>query len=343
MRLVSICVVILLAFPLAVGLQASSIIEFNDSVSMTLASARSTPCTTPAGAFDTYAKAVLVKNGCYRAMCAPEDMQDDILSEMLQTKMWETGLEGYADSQEGYYIYNLMRVEDNAYEGLLVLDYPPAADDPFLKGLAIQNLRVEKENGRWVVIPLEDFRFLEASGTSLNWGDPELPGITYSGESNDIRIKVLYQTVHIMDNTVTDQNELWFLSSSYYNTTPKPHAEFTSAYRNFTTKCTYIGSEADKAKITHLGLSTAPVYEGEERPDALTVPSGDYASGGSNSGEQWISKKLYPSWGPTLTIDGGGSSIDMRKKIKHPEYYAADLYINGEKVAELDLVLGGAE
>jgi hypothetical protein len=46
-----------------------------------------------------------------------------------------------------------------------------------------------------------------------------------------------------------------------------------------------------------------------------------------------------------ITIEGGGGSINPKKKVKLPEYFAADLYINRKKVAELDLVLqkGGAE
>ena len=82
MKLVSICVVILLAFPLMIGAQAASLYEFDNSVQLTLASARSTPCTTPAGAFDAYGKSILDRNGYYRAMCAPESMQADLLKEM---------------------------------------------------------------------------------------------------------------------------------------------------------------------------------------------------------------------------------------------------------------------
>ena len=39
-----------------------------------------------------------------------------------------------------------------------------------LSYLAVENLRVEKENGRWVVIPLENFRNIEALDQSLEWG-----------------------------------------------------------------------------------------------------------------------------------------------------------------------------
>lgn len=360
MGLVSVCVLILLAFPLVIGAQAASIYEFDNSVQLTLASARSTPCTTPAGAFDAYGKSILDRNGYYRAMCAPESMQADLLKEMLENDkagiypIWEPELDEWADTQSGYYIYNLKHIDSDTYEGLFVveLNYPPdgKAAEINKSYLAVQNLRVEKENGRWVAIPLEDFRHIETISQSLAWGCLGLPGITYAGESNDIRIEVTYQTIHTIDSTVTNQNDLWFMSSSYYDTTPKPNAEFTNAARSQTTKCIYIGSDANKDSITQIGLSIAPVYEGEKRPtnlrdpnQELSKPIGDMMVGGSNTGEQWASKKLNPGWNSTITMDGGGGSTDPTKDVEHPEYFVADLYLNNEKVANIDLTLQKGE
>ena len=360
MKLVSVCVVILLAFPLVIGAQAASIYEFDNSVQLTLASARSTPCTTPAGAFDAYGKSILDRNGYYRAMCAPERMQADILKEMIEKDkagiypIWEPGLDEWANTQSGYYIYNLKHIDSDAYEGLFVveLNYPPdgKAAEINKSYLAVQNLRVEKENGRWVAIPLEDFRHVETISQSLAWGCLGLPGITYAGESNDIRIEVTYQTIHTIDSTVTNQNDLWFMSSSFYDTTPKPNAEFTNAARSQSTKCIYIGSDANKDSITQIGLSITPVYEGDKRPTNLRDPSqelskpiGDMMVGGSNTGEQWVSKKLNPGWNSTITMDGGGGSTDPTKDIEHPEYFVADLYLNNEKVANIDLTLQKGE
>jgi len=360
MGLVSVCVLILLAFPLVIGAQAASLYEFDNSVQLTLASARSTPCTTPAGAFDAYGKSILDRNGYYRAMCAPESMQADLLKEMLENDkagiypIWEPELDEWADTQSGYYIYNLKHIDSDTYEGLFVveLNYPPdgKAAEINKSYLAVQNLRVEKENGRWVAIPLEDFRHVETISQSLAWGCLGLPGITYAGESNDIRIEVTYQTIHTIDSTVANQNDLWFMSSSYYDTTPKPNAEFTNAARSQTTKCIYIGSDANKDSITQIGLSIAPVYEGEKRPtnlrdpnQELSKPIGDMMVGGSNTGEQWASKKLNPGWNSTITMDGGGGSTDPTKDVEHPEYFVADLYLNNEKVANIDLTLQKGE
>ena len=360
MGLVSVCVIILIALPLVVGVQATNIRAFSHSVELTLASARSIPCTTPAGAFDTYGKSVLDRNGYYRAMCAPEDMQELILNEMLEKDdagifpIWDPGIEEWADNRDGFYLYNLKHIDKDAYEGLFVieLNYPPDGKPAEINKsyLAVQNLRIAKENGRWVVIPLDKFRHVETISQSLSWGCLGLPSMTYAGEAADFRIEVSYQTIHTIDLKVPVQHELSFLSGSYTITTPNPNAEFSMAARSNSTKCIYLGHESDKDEITHIAVSVAPVYEGDKRPENLRDPSrelskpiGDMMSGGSNLGEQWASKKLNPGWNSPITMDGGGGSTDPNQDIDHPEYYAADLYLNNEKVATLDLTLQEGE
>ena len=105
----------------------------------------------------------------------------------------------------------------------------------------------------------------------------------------------------------------------------------------------------------YIGASVSPVYAGEKRPDKLRDPLqelskpmlGDTMVGGgsSNDGGLWANKKLSPGWNSTITMDGGGSSLDPSMEIEVPEYYVADLYINNEKIANLDLTLqkGAAE
>ncbi len=353
MELVSVCILILLLLPLAQGTQAAAIQRFPDSVSMTLASARSIACTTPAGAFDTYGKAVLERNGYYRAMCAPQNMQADLLEEMLQKDAqgiyptWDPGIGEWANKQEGFYVYNLKRTDSNTYEGLLVieLNYPPdgKAEEPGRQYLAVQTLRVEKEAGRWVAVPLEDFRYVETASQSLQWGCHGLPGITYSAEASGIRLEVTYQTVHMIDLRVSAPQQPGLFSGSYSDTTPRPNAAFSSATRSQSTTCIYIGKEEAKASITHIGVSSAPVYPGKQPPVNLRIPSGDHISGNSNTGEHWCSQALGSGWPSTVFMDGGGSSIDPTKVAELPEYFVADLYLNHDLAAKLKLVLQEVE
>lgn len=352
MRLVSVCAIILLTLSLVVGVQASAVYESNsNSIWLPLASARSTPCTTPAGAFDTYAKAILEQNGIYRVMCAPEAMQEEIIDEIKEKgktgiyPTWDCGLDEWPDSQNGYYIYNLQQCDKNAYEGLFVIkvSYPPDGQ-PEEEGkmyLAVQNLRAENENGRWVVYPLEDFRNIEAIEQSLDWGCLELPGIVYSGTYSDFRIDVKVQTVYTVESTVQNDNSNFLFggSTSYFDTTPKPNTEFTRAARTQSETLTHLGAAEERGEIERLGLSIYPVYAGEKRPENLTIPTGDQAGGSSNNGESWSSQKTVAGWGPTISLDGGGGTFDPNRDAVLPEYFVADLYVNSELIAQLDLLM----
>ena len=355
MKLASVCTLVLLTFSLLDGTKAASFHEFYNNVRATAAAARSTPCTTYAGAFDAYGKAILDRNGYYRAMCAPENIQKDLEAEMLENNQsgkspaWNSGLEEWANKQEGYYIYNLTEVEKNIYEGLLVveLNYPPNGKPAEfnVKYLAVQNLRVEKENGRWVTIPLEEFRYIESIDADISVSCRELPGIVYTGEAQNFRIEIMFQSVHTVNSTVTEQNDLWILSSSYYDTTPNSNASFDYAAKSRSAQAVYLGDEAKKDQITHIGLMYSPVEQGKKRPVLSPMPSVSDGSSSSNIGNGWSSKHLKPAWNSTVHLNGGGSIYRTAMGIiDSPQYYAADLYINYEKVAEVDLypMKGGA-
>lgn len=355
MELVSGCAILILALSLAVGVQAAEVYDESSDLRLSLASARSTPCTTPAGAFDTYGKAILEQNGVYRAMCAPEEMQAALAEEMTRNQdelgifpLWDAGLPAWPDAQGGYYIYNLVQTSKTAYEGLLVvkLNYPPDGqpEEAGVTYLAAQELRVEKEQGRWVTIPKEDFRAVETLDKSVNWGCIDLPGTVYSGTADHIRVDVKVQTVHAVDNTV-QQEDVLFGSSSYFDTVPKPNAKFSWESWWQTASCTHLGTETEQDAITRLGLSIAAVYEGEERP-ALEFDAYADFSATSNLGEIRGSRKLEPGWGPTVCVcDGGswGSGNVSLSDTEQPVYYAADLYVNGSKVAEMELYLQEGE
>ena len=351
MKLVSVCVIILLTLSLVVGVQASTIYDWSsNSIWLPLASARSTSCTTPAGAFDTYAKAVLDQNGLYRVMCAPESMQKEIIDEIHEKEKtgifpsWDCGLNEWPNLQSGYYIYNLKQCSKNAYEGLLVIkvNYPPDGqpEEDGKMYLAVQNLRAEKENGRWVIITLEDFRNVEAIEQNLDWGCLELPGLVYSGTQSDFRIDAKVQTVYTVESSVqSDNNNFLFGSTSYFDTTPKPNADFTWAARTQGEIITHLGTAEDRDEIGVLGLSIAPVYSRENRPENLTVPVGGHSGGSSSNGESWFSQKMEPGWDPIIKNDGGGGTFDPNRDAVLPEYFAADLYVNDSLIAQLDLKL----
>lgn len=350
MALVSVCVAVTLAAPLLLGTRADAVYEGGGSlprnmdVSAAMASARTVWCTTPAGALDTYAKSVLDQNGVYRAMCAPLEEQAAIGEELRANTeagvypTWDTGLPCWPNTQSGYAVYNLELVGGDAYEGLLVveLNYPPegqAAEESHT-WLAGQSLRTERQDGRWVVLPLGEFQAVETNWGSLPpYNCENLPAYLYEARTENFTVRLRYQTAFRVDSYV--QNNSWFFSSQSFDTTPQPQGEFT-AMDGQELSVIYTGDPADKDEIRSIGVSCAPVQEGEERPELRKAGTGN-VGGSSSDGSNWGARSLERDWGPEVRISGGGGSRHP-KDFDQPAVYAADLYINGVKQAELTLL-----
>lgn len=342
MELVSVCAAIILAVPLLLGTQPTTLRSdstwgSDSHIPILMASARTLYCTTPAGALDAYAKSVLDQNGYYRAMCAPAAQQADIADSMMtranEFPMWDTGLPAWPNTQSGYAVYHFDSDGENAYRGMLVieLNYPPDGQ-PAEEGkiyLAVQTLRIKQEKERWVVIPQEDFQTITTLRTSLIWGCEDLPFRYYEAQADDFTIRLEYQAIFTVDN-YTPNND-WFFSSSTFSMTPQPHAKFT--VRDYQIlRVIYTGDPADKENFTHIGISYAALQEGEARP-RLYVPGTENASADKGSWSLW---SLEPGWKSDMQTGGGGSWNP--DEFSMPEAFAADLYINEKKAAELTLL-----
>lgn len=359
MALVSVCAAVILAAPLLFGTQAQGVyneegrmLTDRTDVVLSLASARTTPCTTVAGALDTYGKALLASSGTYRAMCAPMAMQGELAAGMLEREegnlspTWEANLPGIPDDSQrqsdGYYIYNLEFEGNDVYTALLVFPLKATQEqrEENQMALAVQNVRAEKEDDRWVVVPLDELTYLECMEESLRWGARDLPTYTYSATAENFKVDIHHQKTFVVDNTITVETSMsWFLGpDTRFDSVPKPNAEFDTVYWSHWNTCTYTGSEENKDSIRFLGLSSAPVAEGEERPNLGAPLFADGSSSGS-SGVTKSSRRLESGWGPEVSMGGGGSSGAYKGEEETlPAYYASSLHINGEKAAELSLL-----
>lgn len=357
MKLVSVCIVILLAISMLGGVEIQKVYgrenRFPEEIDYALgmASSRVNYCTTPAGALDTYGKALLTENGNYRAMCAPADMQESIAKEIWEKRAkspnWDSGLECPPDKEKGYSILNMRKSGNDAYCALMVLPlaYPPdgqvAKED--MMWIAFQKVRVEKEDNHWIVMPAEEFKLIEIVDSDLNWGSGALPAYVYSNTWEDFRVEVHYQQIFIIDNIRYLENKLdWFAGNeTFFDTVPKPNAEFDSARWLQTSGCVYTGDDEKKDDYHLLGLSVAVQENLEGRPQ-LIPPGGGYSGGSDSDGNGWRSTWLEDGWDSNrmLCVSSGGSSDAFENIADNiPAYYAADLYINGERVAEMTLQL----
>ena len=353
MKLVSICALLILSVSLAIGVRAAEFREIESSVKLSLASARSIPCSTYAGAFDAYGKALIKQNGYYRAMCAPESMQKTLETELLSRERnglfpdWETGLPAWPKS-DGYYIYNLTACEDGAYEALMVieLNYPPDGKpgEYGMMYLAVQTVRAEKENGRWVILPQEDFRSVEALRNTLDWGCEELPGVRYTKTIGEFRVDVLAQSVHrVKTTTQTTTTIFGSVTESHFDTAPIPNATFDSASMGQYGRITHLGTQVGRDAISHIGISLMPVYTGEERPANMTAAVGHTFWRSGSTGEDVCSQNLSEGWDYPIRLGGGGGTFDPTETLAYPEYYAVDLYVNQKLWIKTELYPQGKE
>ena len=332
MRLVSVCAIVILLLPVVFGVQASSLYETGSVTPLDLSSARTAVCTTPAGAFDCYAKAVLTGKDTLRVMCAPESMQAELAAQFGD---WEPELPIDPVISSGYYIYNLTETGEG-YEGLLVLELssPETAEK---RPLGTQLLRAQQEQGRWVVTPLGDFTVVETNRIeAINWGCPELSGILYSATYEEFLVELREQTVYEVDNWLRGSG--FFGGYSSFDLTPKPNAEFSKVSVSHYEKLIHLGTQEQRDEITYLGVGFAPAMPGEEPPDRAHVGSQN-GSGSSSDGSSWVNHPLEPGWGPVVDLLGGGSgySADDYPQ-ERPLYYLAELYLNGRYTAALELL-----
>ena len=353
MELAAVCTVIILALPMILGVDATQVYPLGHtalSAQRAFASARAVYCTTPAGAFEAYGKAILTHSGIYRAMCAPEDQQAALVESVIErveawrVPEWDIGIDSWPNEQEGYFIYNLQQVGETTYEGLLVfeLNYRPdgRANDFGTMIIGYQNLRVEKEGQRWVTIPLEEIQWMETIEQQIGWGVQELPACIYSDTAEDFRVDIKVQTIHVVDNTVQEENELSFFfgPTTSYDLVPRPHAQFDWARYTRMNLVTHLGTQEERDEIERIGLSIAVVSADQDRP-YLGRPHAD-GTGSSNQGTSWSSRAMKKGWGPVEYMNGGGSSGDPDDiGSRLPDGFAVDLYINSEKAAELTLTL----
>lgn len=343
MRLVSGCAIISLVFSLIVGVQATSIYDKENHSYLSVASARSITCTTFEGAFDTYAKAVMKESKIYRIMCAPENMQNELINDNSD---WDNGLSGNAESSN-YYIYNLEMLDDNIREGLLVFRLVNIPDNMEWEEnkvfVAYQKIRAEKENGRWFVTPLSEFNYVATEYTWTNSGCTDLPAKTYTATAKDFQVDISYQTVYVIDNQKEINNgdaiSSMFGPSWTFNDVPIPNAKFSAAYDNHEVLATHLGTENERKDISQVGISLLSIYNEEDKSTELTPATGRTASGGGSDGTSWGSRTTHEDWGPTLllTSGGGGGTFSEYLDNDYPEYFIADLYVNNELYTQMEL------
>ena len=346
MALASVCVTVVLAAPLVVGVRAEGVPVWRGTTAFTMSAARAVRCSTPAGAIDAYAKGILTGEFPYMAMSAPLDLQDKLAAAYENNAnasrtstdwmMEQSGLPCWPKSWEGYRIFNLEELADGSCEGLLLvqLNYPPDGQPWGEEAywIAVQPIRAEKEDGRWVVLPLGDFQAVpDVEGRTFgSFPQSEAaPARVYEAQAEDFIVRAEYWTSGTLSGQPGDSVDL----------IPHPHGAFGQFYVMQRMSATYTGDPADKGEYQKIAVSNAPYRENGQRPVLRDPRSDTYTTGSSSSGASWSSSSLNGDWSGEISLHGGGTTFDWERDGDHlPDRVAANLYLNDKLTAELTLL-----
>lgn len=360
MGLVSVCIVLALASAcLPRTLAASPVLGdhgWSDfpGFAQSMAMARTTRCTTLAGALDTYGKAVLRENGVYLAMVSPSASHEALARAMRD---YATGPDHWVNYHYGmdlpghpfqsYVILNLAQEGEGIYTALMVfpLDtvYPGHPEvsnyneeDGWLR-MVYQSVRAEKTGEGWIVTPLEEFRLVASRDSSRNdygwlvYGDEALPAAaTYTGHAAGFDLTVTYQTSHQVKNEIQTGNDWFFGERTSFDTTPKPHAQFDGAHESYDFRAVFTGTEAEKAALKSVRWVAAPLDGNGDHPE-LKHGGGNFSSSNGTFGGSYTAEELAQrDWS---VGSGGGSGYDgglEGNPLIYPAGYLVEFTVNGQ-------------
>lgn len=348
MTLVSSCVLLVLTVSLVIGSKASAVNTLNISQPDVLyAKAKSTPCTTLAGAFDAYANSLIERNDYYRMMCASNTLQQGIYQSMKERGRGnycvdESGIDFYVANDKTYYIFNMQKMAEDTYEGLLVFDRTSAPEgmirDYECDYFAMQTLRATKEDGRWIITPLENLYSIESNVPLSTWGTDTLPFIVYSGDNGKISVDVNYQSYFTVDSYTQEQAYPNFIGGNTYTTiytrVPKPDASFLECSTFKYSSITHLGTKEEKHQIESVAISMYESFADCDDPENLDRPYFDEGSTffSSSTTGAVTAGGVFNRDSDTIILGGSGSkfTFDDDMESLYPDHFVVDLYIDKE-------------
>lgn len=289
--------------------QAVDLSELSPALPLALAQTRLSRPTTPAGALDTYVKAVLSGNGLYLSMVTPQEELPELVERLEAGRLQSDPLDltGVLREVRLYYVhqsrngipyrsyladwsvYEFIEHPDGSYTGLLVLDghywIKEAWDTKIL--VLYQYVQVAPQDGGWTVTPLSEWEPLPP-GNLTPWDDSEsaLPRMVYAAEAGGLRVELDYWYAlsvsnRVNPNTSNDPFESWFSATQEMDPIPKPWTVFTEWYQGGGKEITRL----DSGEAVSAGLEICPLRGDEaERWTLETAGELKYTSFSGNGG-----------------------------------------------------------
>lgn len=289
--------------------QAVDLSELSPELPLALAQTRLSRPTTPAGALDTYVKAVLSGNGLYLSMVTPQDELPELVERLESERYFNMTTDDFSSfpyyvsdyhvlygksrhsegRQADWSVYEFIEHPDGSYTGLLVLDghywIKEAWDTKIL--VLYQYVQVAPQDGGWTVTPLSEWEPLPP-GNLTPWDDSEsaLPRMVYEAEAEGLRVELDYWYAlsvsnRVNPNTSNDPFASWFSATQEMDPIPKPWTVFTEWYQGGGKEITRL----DSGEAVSAGLEICPLRGDEaERWTLETAGELKYTSFSGNSG-----------------------------------------------------------
>ena len=291
MALASCCVAVILAAACLAGTAPSAAAAAGDGpLSLSIARARLARPATPAGALDTYVKALRADNGLWLASAAPSDRQAALWRALAGTEDFHLGLSapleeagyprfsfnGEGNYQARWQVLNFLPDGAGGYEGLLML----APSDSGEESVLAQTVRVLPDGGGWAVAPSEP---LATPDGEVFYGDlgPALPAARYTARAGGLALEIWYQ--YLLDARLAEgqsSTSLFFNHSPVLGEEPVPAAPFTGY------TC-YIGGTArdlDTGEEVRLSVRVTPLSSGGQEGGCTSTISLSSEPDGSGGG-----------------------------------------------------------
>ena len=273
------------------------------SGSLELARARLNRATTPAGALDTYVKALLADSPAYLVMAAPEEALPELFAAARAGEGLDTpypleplGLSADSGAQADWVVYNFLEGDHGTYTGLLVLDaYRTWFAGIYEDGQPVavsQPVRVFRQGDFWAVEPLDEW---SAVDVYVMAGHPNsiLPALTYTAHVEDFTIEVDYQYRLSVDNEVYLDN-IFFGGSYQLDTVPRPNALFTDYYRSAGGRA-WEGEEEVSLTAWYEPLAQGEAFPEEFGHSSFRTPEEHGLGGGGGSDPRGCDQQQSPA------------------------------------------------
>lgn len=289
--------------------QAVDLSELSPALPLALAQTRLSRPTTPAGALDTYVKAVLSGNGLYLSMVTHQEELPELVERLESERYFNMTTDDFSSfpyyvsdyhvlygksrhsegRQADWSVYEFIEHPDGSYTGLLVLDghywIKEAWDTKIL--VLYQYVQVASQDGGWTVTPLSEWAPLPP-GNLTPWNDAEsaLPRMVYTAEAGGFRVELDYWYALSVSNRITpgtsnDPFASWFSATQEMDPIPKPWTVFTEWHQGGGKEITRL----DSGEAVSAGLEICPLRGDEaERWTLETAGELKYTSFSGNSG-----------------------------------------------------------